>query len=664
MFRFIAEGGFTGTVYPVNPSRSEILGHRCYPSLSDLPEVPDLTIIAVSANQCTNTLRELGRLGGQAAICMAAGFREESEAGAALEREVTAAARDVDVALLGPNSVGFRNSSKNLYAVFATDVTLGVLPGSIAVISQSGGLAGYLGAALTKSRGTGYRWIIDAGNEVDVDIADCIAYVSQDEGVSAIGLILEGSQDGPRLRAALETAREAGKPVIAFKIGRSAAGARAAMSHSGALAGSDEVWNAVFRQHGVYRARDEHEFIETLGMYDVGAVPQGNRVAVFSLSGGLATLLVDACDERGLQVPTIPPPPGPAIRAALPSARFDNPLDLSGQIGAEPHVLQQVLEHVLSQPNIDCAVLGFAYMLQAKHISDVFVPAIAAAGRRHPKPMVLAGLANAEAEAALRKNGVLVEPMPVDAINVLAALTHAEAPAASVQVRSAATTRSTAQLVQTGSRAAEQLNGVPFVSSHPAETVRDALRLADEVGWPVALKVDGGDTTHKTELGLVVTDIDTPEELRDALTTLLARRAEIGTGDVVVEPMLSGVEMALGVYDDPTFGPVVMVGLGGIFVEVLGDVSFGVVPVDRGQAGQMLQRLRGYPLLTGARGRKPACQDDLVDTIVALSEFADAHRGWLAEIDINPFIVAPKRGESAAVDAVLVWNDDTPGSLS
>jgi acyl-CoA synthetase (NDP forming) len=658
VLRFLIEGGYAGEVLAVNPARSELLGRPCYPSISELPTVPDLAVLAVSAQQTKEAIRELGARGCTAAICLAAGFREESLEGAEMERELTAVAREVGVTVLGPNSVGFRNTGKKLYAAFATDIALGPLPGSVAVISQSGGLAGYFGAAVAKTRGVGYRWIIDTGNEIDVDIADCIAYLSGDDGVSAIGLITEGCGDGDRLRASFETARQAGKPVIAFKIGRSEAGARAAASHTGALAGTDAIYDAVFDQHGVHRVRDEHEFIEALGLYDLRQVPKSQNVAVFSLSGGVATLLVDACAERGLQVPTIPPPADPAIHEKLPSARFDNPLDLSGQIGSEPEVLRAVLEHVLAQPEIDSVVLGFAYMLQAKHISDVFVPAIVAAKASHDKPIMVAGLANAEAEATLREHGILVEAMPVDAVNALAVVTGSKP----VERRNAGPAEQLAHpgtdrpgtTTITGPEAAGQLLGIPFAPTVAVTSADDAVAAARRLGLPVVLKVDGGTVAHKSELGLVRTSLATDEAVRAAYAELAARQAEVGSGEVVVQPQLDGVEVALGVYRDPTFGPVVMVGLGGIFVEQLNDVAFGLPPISRERAYEMVCGLRGYPLLTGARGRPAGRVDELVDAIVALGTLARGEREQLLEVDINPFVVAAEPGRSAAVDAVVV----------
>jgi acyl-CoA synthetase (NDP forming) len=662
VLRFLADGGYSGSLMAVNPARTEIQGKPCYPSITDLPEVPDLTVLAVSAAQTRDALVELGRRGGRAAICMAAGFREESPEGAAMERELTAVAREAGITVLGPNSVGFRNTSKKLYAAFATDIALGPLPGSVAILSQSGGLAGYLGAAVAKTRGIGYRWIIDTGNEIDVDIADCISYLSEDEGVSAIGLITEGCGDGDRLRAAFESARLAGKPVIAFKLGRTALGARSAASHTGALAGTDAIYDAVFEQHGVHRVRDEHEFIEALGLYDLGQVPKGRNVAVFSLSGGVATLLADACAERGLQVPPLPPPPDPEIHAKLPSARFDNPLDLSGQIGSEPDMLRAVLEHVLSQPQIDSAVLGFAYMLQAKHISDVFVPAIVAAQQAYGKPVVVNGLANAEAERTLREHGIVVEAMGVDAVGALAVVTGSREPQDAhgdpAHELAGAVAAGRARAIRTGPAAVALLPGIAFAETVAVATADDAVDAAGKLGWPVVAKVDGGSTAHKSELGLVRVGLATQAELRAAFAELSAKRETLGDGTVVIQPQLEGVEIALGVHRDPTFGPVVMIGLGGIFIEQLNDVAFGLPPLSPAQAEQMLRRLRGWPLLAGARGRPPVHIGDLVDAIVQLSNIATAERGRIAEIDINPFVARAEPGRSAAADALVVLEDE------
>ncbi|MCD2195337.1 acetate--CoA ligase family protein [Actinomycetospora endophytica] len=662
VLRFLVDGGYDGTLLPVNPRVTELHGLPCHPSIAALPEVPDLAVIAVDAAHTTEAVRELAARGGRTAICMAAGFRESGPAGAALEAELADAARETGVTLMGPNSAGVRHPARGLFATFATDVALGALPGpgSVAVVSQSGGLAGYLGAAVTKARGIGYRWVVDPGNEADVDVADCLAMMAHDPGVSVIGLITEGFADGNRVRRALATAQEQGTPVVALKIGTSEAGARAAASHTGALAGSDEVYDAVFRQHGVLRARDEHEFLAALRCYDAGCVPQGRGVAVFSLSGGVATLLTDLCVERDLDVPPLPPPPDPTAAEALPAARFDNPLDLTGQIGSRPDLLEAVLDHVLGRAEVHSAVLGFAYMLQAKHISDVFVPAIVRVGAAHGKPLIITGLANAEAEKELRTAGIPVEPLAIDAVDAIAAAAPARVGAATHHEPARPPDNPTrAVVVETGPAAAGRLPGIPFVESRTVSDDDEARAAAGALGWPVVAKLEGTGDAHKTEHGLVRAGLADPVALTEAYRDLAAIRDRNGVGDVVVQPMLDGVETVLGLSDDPTFGPVVMVGLGGVFVETLGDVAFGLPPIDRDQAARMIRSLKGFPLLDGARGRPTACVDDLVDAVVALSDAALDHRGRLLEADVNPFLVSSVPGRSAAVDVLLTWVDST-----
>ncbi|WP_256839147.1 acetate--CoA ligase family protein [Ornithinimicrobium faecis] len=658
ILRFLRAGGYTGKVFPINPARDKVMGGPCWRSLADVPEPPDLTVMCVRADQTAQVLEDVALAGGSAAIAMAAGFREDGAAGAKLERELAEVVRRTGVRLLGPNSVGFRCTARDTFVTFASDVELGTMKGSVAVVSQSGGLAGYFGGAVLKSRGTGYRWIIDTGNELDIDIADCIAYLATDEEVSAIALITEGCGDGDRLRAALETARRAGKPVVALKLGGSKAGALSAASHTGALAGDDAIYDAVFREHGVYRVADEHELVDVLAMYDVGAVPRGRNVAIFSLSGGVATLLADACERRGLGIPYIDDPSNPAIAAALPSSRFNNPLDLSGQIGAEPQLLREVLHHVAGQEQVDSIILGFAYMLQSPVVARVFVDAIIEAADTFGKPMVVAGLATPEIEDELRAHGVLVQPMPVDAVNALAALAgelprRVAAPRSGGGPDSVGSDSDVIPGMVTGTRAAALLPGLPFVTTHAVMDREEAIAVARSFSYPIVLKGESDQVTHKTELGLVRIGLRDDAEVGEAYDQVAASLAASGDGSVVVQPMVRGVEMILGVRNDPTFGPVVMVGSGGVFVEVLKDVAFGLPPLDRASAGRMVDSLRGLPLLEGARGAQIAAREDLLDALVALSEAALLHREVMQDVDVNPFIVTSTPGTSVAVDAVV-----------
>ncbi len=654
--RYLLDHGYRGVLYPVNPGRAEVQGCRAYPSLRDLPTVPDLALLCIGAAQVLPTLRDAAAIGVRSAVILAAGFAESGPEGQRRQAELAALARAAGMRLLGPNSLGYRNTNDGLLVTFATDVDSGLLPGSLAVISQSGGLAAYFGAALPRTHGIGAKWVIDTGNEADVEVAECLEYVSRDPDVAAIGLLIEGCRDGRRLLAALDLARARGKPVVVLKIARSTAGAQAAASHTGALTGEDAVYDAAFRQRRVYRARDEQEFSDIMRLHAAGAVPQGRRAAIMSLSGGVATLLLDACEERGIVVPPLPPPADPALAAALPSSHFDNPLDLSGNLANEPALLEAVLDHVTRADGIDAIVLWLAYALLSPHLSAVYVPAILRAADTGRKPILVTGLATPEIAQRLRERGVVTFPMPTHLIDALDGVTRygTAAPLVIDQAPVSLPPDTPAEGTVTGATAAGLLPGIPFVPTVVVNSPTVAVAAAERLGWPVVVKGEAPGLAHKTELGLVCIGLASASAVAAAYEQVGGALAAIGGGQVTVQPQLAGVEMVLGLHHDRTFGPVLLVGLGGIFVEQLRDVAFALPPVDRAGADSLLRRLRGYGLLTGARGRPPAALDDLRDAIVALSRLALGAGERIAELDLNPFIVSHEPGRSAAVDAVLV----------
>lgn len=654
--RYLLEYGYQGAIYPVNPGRDEVQGCRAYGSLRDLPAVPDLALLCVGAAQVPQALEEAAALGVRGAVILAAGFAESGAEGQRRQVELATLGRAAGMRLLGPNSLGYRNTNDGLLVTFATDVDSGLLPGALALISQSGGLAAYFGAALPRAHGIGAKWVIDTGNEADVEVAECLEYVSRDPEVAAIGLMIEGCRDGRRLLAALDLARARGKPVVALKIARSAAGAQAAVSHTGALTGEDAVYDAAFRQRGVHRARDEQEFFDIMRLYDASAVPPGRRAAIMSLSGGVATLLLDACEEREIAVPPLPPPADATLAAALPSSHFDNPLDLSGNLANEPALLGAVLDHVTRADGVDVIVLWLAYALLSPHLSATYVPAILRAAATGRKPILITGLATPEITRQLRERGVVVFPIPSHLIAALDGVTRYGTGRLPVveQAPVALPGDVPNEGTLTGGAAAALLHGIPFAPTAVVASPAEAVAAAERLGWPVVVKGEGAGLAHKTELGLVRVGVATPGAAVAAFEEVGAALAAAGGGVVTIQPQLAGVEMVLGLRRDPTFGPVLVVGFGGIFVELLRDVAFALPPVDRAGADALLRRLRGFSLLTGARGRPPVALDDLRDAIVALSRLALGAGGRIAELDLNPFIVSHEAGRSAAVDAVLV----------
>jgi acyl-CoA synthetase (NDP forming) len=655
LLRYLLDHGYHGTLYPVNPGREEVQGCRAYRSLRNLPAVPDLALLCVGAPHVLPALQDAVTVGIPSAVILAAGFAESGPEGTRRQAAVAALGREAGMRLLGPNSLGFRNTNTGLLATFASDIDSGVLPGTLALISQSGGLAAYFGAALPQTQGVGAKWVIDTGNEADVEVAECLEYVSRDPEVAVIGLMIEGCRDGRRLLTALDLAHARGKPVVVLKVARSAAGAQAAASHTGALAGADAVYDAAFRQHGVYRARDEQEFSDILRLYAAGAVPRGRRAAIMSLSGGVATLLLDACAEREIAVPPLPPPADASLAAALPSSHFDNPLDLSGNLTNAPALLAAVLDHVTRAEGIDTIVLWLAYTLLSPPLSAVYVPAILAAAATERKPIQLVGLATPEIAQTLREHGVVTFSMPTHVINALDGVTRygAAVPAVAQEAVPLPPDAPSAGML-TGVDAARLLPGIPFVPTVAVASSEAAVAVAEEFGWPVVVKGERPGLAHKTEFGLIRTGLASASAVMSAYTQINAVLEAAGEGTITVQPHLAGIEMVLGLRHDQTFGPVLMVGFGGIYVEHLRDVAFALPPIDRAGADALLRRLRGYSLLAGARGRPAAALDDLLDALVALSRLALGAGGRIAELDLNPFIVGDTPGRSAAVDAVLV----------
>jgi acyl-CoA synthetase (NDP forming) len=374
-----------------------------------------------------------------------------------------------------------------------------------------------------------------------------------------------------------------------------------------------------------------------------------------SLSGGVATLLLDACAERGIAVPPLPPPADASLAAALPSSHFDNPLDLSGNLSNAPDLLSAILDHVTRAEGVDTIVLWLAYTLLSPHLSAVYVPAIVAAADTGRKPIQVIGLATPEIVQELREHGVVIFPMPTHLINALDGVTRYGTAVPAVEQDAVPLPPDAPSAgTLTGAAAAPLLPGIPFVPTVAVTTPEAAVAAAEEFGWPVVVKGERPGLVHKTEFRLVRTGLADANVVASAYMQIGAALEAAGGGTITVQPHLAGIEMALGLRYDRTFGPVLMVGFGGIYVEHLSDVAFALPPVDRVGADALLRQLRGYPLLTGMRGRPVAALDDLCDALVALSRLALGAGGRIAELDLNPFIVGDAEGRSAAVDAVLV----------
>lgn len=663
--RYLLEHGFAGSIYPINPKRDDVQGLKAYPSLAALPETPDVAILAIPAQAIPGALRDAGQIGLPGAIIMASGFAEATEDGAQLQHEVQAIAAEGGVRLIGPNCVGLFSTQDRFYGTFTQSLDAGVpLGGGVAVVSQSGAYGGYI-AWLARQRGLGLNYWITTGNEADIEAGECIAWLAQQPDVKVIAVYLEGVRKGGAFLAGLRAARAAGKPVVAMKVGRSDAGARAASSHTASLAGADAVYDAIFDEFGVYRAETTEEQLDIAEACLRGIFPQGRSLGIVTLSGGVGVQMCDAAEKYGLDVTPMPADAQQELKALLPFAAVANPIDTTAQMMNDMSLVTKNFRIVLERGGYD-SIAGFL----------TTVPGAAAYGASLRDAILegfkgfddrLAVLCMAAPEAAkqvYRDAGFLVCQDADRAVQIIGALTSfgqafasASAETAVLSAAESALARGQA-LSEHAAKAILARSGVPFIEELLAGSVDEAADFAARTGLPLAMKVSSPQILHKTEIGGVALNVTGPEEARAAHDRLCANAARNAPAAVLegilCAPMApKGIECILGTILDPVFGPFVMFGIGGVMVELFGDVTFQRAPFDADTARKMIARIKGYPLLTGMRGAAPADIDALAALLAQMSQFAAANADTVASIDLNPVVVLEHGKGVVALDAVI-----------
>jgi acetyltransferase len=663
---FLLDHGYRGRIYPVNPHHAEVQGLRCYPSVRDLPESPDLVVIVVPADRVPAAVEECAQAGARAAVLLASGFAEVGEAGRVAEARIVEVARRANMRICGPNSVGIINAHERLTATFSQALERKrITPGSLALVSQSGNFGTFM-VELTERRQLGFSVFVSSGNEADVSFLEyCDALIGSPQ-VAMIGGYVEGLHDGRRLIEVGHRALTAGVPLAFVKVGRGAA-ARAALSHTGAVVGSDQVYDGAFRQARVLRIRDEDELLDTAALLVNNPLPEGRRLAIVSVSGGGATMLADACDRYGLVLPTLGQRAQARLREVVPYfGAVTNPVDLTGQVLTLDSGLGHCLEAVLADSEIDAAVVFLGMMQRqgprlATELLDV--------RRRATKPILVAWIAGPdEPVAQLRAEGLCVTTGPsVAAIRALGnAVRYAEwrkeGPRHRGPVRPGPSPARVVDLPEgllTTPEAAEVLrdNGVPFVTTSVARSEEAAAEIARRLGFPVALKANGRGLAHKTEAGAVRLGLDSDGAVREAFRQVTGERARASSGlagdGVVLQPMVGdGVEAIMGLLEDPQFGWIVSVGAGGVFTELLGRTAVRVAPVDRDEALAMVREVPALEtLLRGFRGMPAADAGSLAEVISRFSGLPAAFGGRLLEAELNPVMARGSR--VLAVDALI-----------
>ncbi|MDP3898007.1 MAG: acetate--CoA ligase family protein, partial [Mesorhizobium sp.] len=632
--RYLIEGGFKGGIYPVNPNRETVQGLKAFKSLADVPEVPDVALLAVPAGLTEQAVRECVEKGVKGAVIFSAGYAESGEEGLAIQGRISDIAREGGLRLLGPNCLGIFNPQIGFFGTFTQSLDREMpSPGPLGIISQSGAYGSHI-AYLARKRGIGINYWITTGNEADVDVAESLEWMAAQPDIKVIMAYVEGVRDGPRFRAALELARQNRKPIIMMKVGRSVIGAQAASSHTASLAGSDAIYDALFRQYGVHRATTTEEQIDVAYACARGIFPKGNKLGVVTLSGGAGVLISDAAERHGLDVAPMPIGAQKTLKALLPFATVVNPVDTTAQALNDMNLLAKNIEVILDEGGYDALIGFFSTLPMTRTLSGPLREAIAKGCAKFPDRLIaMSMIGDVEAVAAYEASGFLVFEDSDRAVAALAALTRfatAFDRVSTVAPVAPATPIGTEALSEHAAKALLGKAGIPFLHERLTASAQQAGDAADAIGYPVVMKIVSPDIEHKTEIGGVLVGLADRAAVENGHATLLARAAEhrpdAAIEGVLVAPMAKkGVETIIGVSRDPVFGPAVMFGLGGVHVEVLKDVTFRLAPFDRDEAMRMIDDIRGRALLSGVRGATPSDVDALADVLVSLAAFAAAH---------------------------------------
>lgn len=667
--KHLIEKGYAGGIHPVNPKYDQIAGLPCHPDIASLPDDIDVAIVAVPAREVVAAVRALGERGIPAAVIFSSGFGEMGEQGRALEQDLAQAARESGIVLCGPNCLGFVNAFDNVYATFSQYADGETGPGPVGFVTQSGAFGTAI-AALIRERGLGLGYFINTGNEADLVFSELALAVVEDPRVKVVAGYLEGLVDGASLVALAQRCRELGKPLVLTKVGRMAAGARAAASHTGSLAVEDDVFDAVIRQYGVLRARNEEQMLDMLEVLVQPRSCAGFGLGIATQSGGAGVMMADRAEEVGLTVPALSAATRKRLSEFMPAfGAVGNPVDVTGQFVAKPELLRESVVALLDDPQIHVAIVWL--QLMTAHV-DTLVEIFREIQSRSTKPMLVCWVAApADARRKLRDLGIVVYGAGERAVEAAAALARFQTnqapeqddermPALPAAPALAATLTGLVPSCQaTDWLTQARIPMAPVVLARDADAAVAAWR---RFGGPVALKIESPDIAHKTEVQGVMLRLNDEAAIRKAYADLNANAArhkpQARIDGVLVQPMAPGhVELVVGVQRDPVFGMVVMVGIGGVLVEVLKDVAFRRAPFGVQEGLSMLAQLRMGALLDGVRGQPAVDRQAVARLLARLSAWAAA-TDRLAELDLNPVRVGPEG--PLAVDCVMVLRDHHP----
>ena len=671
--KYLLKHGYQGKVYPINPNCDEIGGLTCYPSVKALPGPVDTAFIQIAAKRVPEALKQCIDKGVKGAIIHSAGLAEAGKDGEKKQEKIKALAREAGMRVVGPNCAGVANISENIILSPVVCYELDHLTkGRIGLVSQSGGLTGaYVTRA--EARGIGFSYVISTGNEMDLEACEYIRFLLQDSHTDVIAVFLEGLRNIEHFLEVADEALSMGKPIVVLKVGRTEVGSKAAATHTGAMTGVDAIYDTIFRQKGITRVETFEDLIEVSYLFSRHKPSTGNRVGIITTTGGGATLLAEAGAQAGLE---FPPPSETTMKMAsefLPSfAANSNPMDVTmAGVGGG---YQKGLEILLSDDAFDVVVgvVGtssqFEPEMGVKPILDVY--------GKYKKPLVAFCSPNAEKalrmfadhglpsfrtpEACGRALGYFARYGEFMAAQDRPAFRMEDIPAAEPQrdVVKNILSASTKIINEYDSKRILNEYGIPIINEHLAKDLSTAKDIASRMGYPVALKIVSPDIQHKTEAGVVKLGIDSDSMFETAFHEIMANAKNYQSGTIIegvlIQEMASqGIEVVVGMSNDAQFGPTLMFGLGGVFVEVVQDVAFRVLPISGPEAWKMIHETKGSILLNGYRGTPKMDLDAILTTLIKISQMCMDLKDIIQELDINPLMVYPERQGVQAIDALI-----------
>ena len=661
---YLDKFGFKGKIFPINPSRTEVQGYKCYNSLADLPEAPDMVIVAVAGDNAIGAVEDCAAHGVKVAVVMASGFGEvDAVVGKAKERRMVEAAHRGGMRIVGPNSQGLANFGTGAIASFSTMfMDMDRAEGHVAMLSQSGALS-TVPVGFLRQRGIGVRHTHATGNDADISVGELAVAVAEDPEVKLLLLYLESIPEKKYLEELAAVALDRDLPIIALKSGRSEAGRQAAQSHTGALANEDRVVDAFFEHHGIWRAPDMRGLVEATELYLKGWKPKGRRLVAISNSGAVCVLTADAATAVGMPMATLAPETDKKLKGILPSfATTTNPIDLTAALLSNSRLFGDILPVIAEDPAADAFLIGVPVAGPGYDV-EAFARDSAAFGRQTGKPLVIAATQRSVADQ-FASEGLSVFPTETEAVSALHQfLAHRELMArtlarkarrvaASPPVLSGATT----MLNEADSLALLAARGIPVVPHRLCRSRAEAVAAFEAIGGPVVVKGCSADIAHKSELGLVKLGVKTREEAGEVWAQMedIIRKHGARFDGVIIAAMAGGRrEIMIGAHRDAVFGPVVAVGDGGKYVEIFRDTALLLPPFSKDDAREALGRLRVAPLFAGVRGEQPMDVESLCDAAVKIGALMLDPAARVMSLDLNPVLLDSAGKGCVVVDAVV-----------